>query len=77
MNRNDISKRCGLFGVLLLGSCLAAQAQEENITAAGIPQGYSTIHCIGIEWRIKGDADHDATCRVEYRKIRDAEWKEA
>lgn len=77
MNRNDLSKRCGLLGVLLFGSCLAAPAQQENITAAGSPQSYSTIHCIGIEWRIQGDANHDAACRVEYRKTRDAEWNEA
>lgn len=49
----------------------------ETKTLPGEVRRYSTIHSIGIEWDITGDANHNATCRVHYRVKGAAEWKEA
>src|SRR5687767_7865463 len=50
------------------------------LTEAGVPgelRSYATIHSIGVEWDLTGDADHDAACAVDYRvKGRDA-WTKA
>ena len=46
-------------------------------TVAGILRSKATIHCIGIEWDVQGDTNHDATCKVQYRAQGAADWKEA
>lgn len=38
---------------------------------------YATIHSIGIEWDIAGDANHNAACRVTFRPQGSASWKAA
>jgi hypothetical protein len=38
---------------------------------------YSTIHSIGIEWGISGDANHNATVNVHYRVQGTRAWKAA
>jgi len=45
--------------------------------APGEITSYSTIHSIGIEWPIAGDANHNATCRVQYRQRGGLVWKDA
>lgn len=49
--------------------------------AAALPgdlQSYSTLHSIGIEWDLGlSDTDHDATCRVAYRRADETTWHEA
>jgi hypothetical protein len=36
-----------------------------------------THHSISIEWHIDGDTDHDATCRVSYKRTDETAWHEA
>jgi hypothetical protein len=38
---------------------------------------YSTIHSIGIEWDISGDANHNATVTLQYRAEGTGPWKAA
>ena len=38
---------------------------------------YQTIQCIGIEWDLRGDADHDAECKVRFRQMGVLAWSEA
>lgn len=37
----------------------------------------ATIHSIGIEWDVAGDANHNAACTVKYRKQGAAQWSQA
>lgn len=75
MKGKELMIGCGVV-VLALGIRATAQVQHQNQTRAGDPQSYATIHCIGIEWPIQGDANHNAACQVEYRKP-NAAWKKA
>jgi hypothetical protein len=36
-----------------------------------------TLICLGFEWKIQGDDNHNATVDVEYRKTGKSEWQEA
>jgi hypothetical protein len=38
---------------------------------------HPTLICLGFEWYIEGDANHNATVEVRYRKKGDHDWKEA
>jgi hypothetical protein len=49
----------------------------DNATFVGEFREYSTIHSIGFEWDIVGDANHNATCQVHYRRKGTAQWKDA
>lgn len=40
-------------------------------------QSYTTLHSIGFEWNVEGDTDHDATCKVAYRRADEQAWHEA
>src|SRR4051812_48454572 len=41
-------------------------------------QQYSTLHSLGFEWDLGlSDTDHDATCRVAYRRVDEKDWHEA
>ncbi len=55
-----------LTSFILGGSPLASALMDS--TTPGVLESYSTIYSIGFEWHISGDADHDATCTVEFRK---------
>ncbi|MBL9132517.1 MAG: S8 family serine peptidase [Verrucomicrobiaceae bacterium] len=46
-----------------------SMAKDLKITA--------THHCIGVEWNIEGDTDHDAACAVRYRLEGTEKWKDA
>ena len=48
---------------------LAASAwtQQQNALTPGELRSYSTLHSIGIEWDVAGDANHNASCPVQYR----------
>lgn len=37
----------------------------------------STPNCISLEWDVTGDANHNATCQVQYRQQGSAEWQNA
>lgn len=64
----------------LLGSLLATLPvlAADDATIPGALRPYSTIHSIGVEWDVTGDANHNGTCQVHYR-VKDAvaDWKEA
>jgi len=55
--------------------CVCAFSQDA--TTPRELRNYSTIHCIGIEWDISGDNDHDASCTVAYRANGQDTWKKA
>ena len=55
----------------------AAVTQEMARTVPGALRSYSTIHSIGIEWDLQGDANHNAICKVQYRPKGAGEWREA
>lgn len=38
---------------------------------------YRTLHSLGFEWDLQGDTDHDATCRVRYRRSDELTWHDA
>lgn len=45
-------------------------------TVPGMVRSYSTIHSIGIEWDIEGDTNHNAVCKVAYKRSGEASWHE-
>jgi hypothetical protein len=60
---------------MILASAVPSEAQ--NRTTPGQIVSYSTIHSIGIEWGISGDANHNATVNVHYRVQGTRAWKAA
>jgi len=76
-----------LFPVVLVGSMLLAAENPWELVIGPVPnradstprslEAYTTMHSIGIEWDLEGDADHDATCTVQYRYKGEKQWKEA
>ena len=41
-------------------------------------RSYSTLHSLGFEWDLGGgDTNHNATCRVAYRRSDETTWHEA
>lgn len=41
-------------------------------------QGYSTLHSLGFEWDLGGgDTNHNATCKVAYKRSDESAWHEA
>jgi len=40
-------------------------------------RSYATLHSIGIEWNLQGDANHNAECDVRFRSKGADEWREA
>ena len=62
-----------LIGFGLVGDCLADNA----VTAQSFTIEPPTLHCLGFEWTIQGDDNHNATVTVEYRRKGAAAWREA
>ncbi|PYQ09167.1 MAG: hypothetical protein DMF83_04330 [Acidobacteria bacterium] len=60
---------------MILASAVPSEAQDR--TTPGETVSYSTIHSIGIEWGISGDANHNATVTVHYRAPGTGPWKAA
>jgi hypothetical protein len=52
-------------------------AEPTNPIMPGEVRTYSTIHSIGIEWDVTGDANHNASCKVHYRPQGATEWRPA
>jgi hypothetical protein len=65
------------LSVLLFIASLSVAAPGQDATTPGELRSYATIHSIGVEWDITGDADHDATCKVQYRVKGTNAWKQA
>jgi hypothetical protein len=54
-----------------------ALAQADDATTTTQFHTYATVHSLGVEWHIAGDANHNATCAVRYRKVGDETWRDA
>ncbi len=71
------------FAVLLIVVALSAEnvcaqgGSQQNRCAPGELRSYSTLHSIGVEWDVAGDANHNASCAVRYRAAGQKDWKEA
>lgn len=53
-------------------------APPQPVAAPAGVQSYTTLHSLGFEWDLGlSDTDHDATCRVEYRRADEPSWHEA
>jgi len=64
-----------LGAVLIVGLTAGAAAAQDLVL--GEFRSHATIHSIGLEWEIAGDADHDAECTVNYRLSGSDGWAEA
>ncbi len=54
------------------------QAKPLPAAMPGELKSYSTLHSLGFEWDLgSSDTDHDATCRVAYRRSDETTWHEA
>ncbi len=74
ISRNTkLRKLVVIFTLLVCGVLTHGHAQ----TVPGSITTYSTIHSIGVEWNISGDANHNATCLVEYRVNGSNAWQDA
>ncbi len=59
----------------ILACAVPSEAQDRTTPEQIV--SYSTIHSIGIEWSISGDANHNATVNVHYRAQGTSKWKAA
>lgn len=66
-----------------LGNVLVVFGQLDEPSAGDVDstpgelRSHATLHSIGIEWDLIGDADHDAVCQVQYRVKGEDIWKQA
>lgn len=63
-------------GLLMVSLALCAEARAQGVSP-GTLRTSSTLRSIGIEWPVTGDADHDASCSVQYRRQGTTPWKQA
>ena len=64
--------------LMLAGAAFTDQAKAEDSTTSGeFILEPPTLHCLGFEWRIQGDDNHNATVAVQYRKRCETKWIEA
>ena len=57
---------------------LATAGQAQNGTQAGrFTVEHPTLHNLGFEWAITGDANRNASVSVDFRKVGDSRWREA
>src|SRR5690242_19740244 len=69
-----------LIALLICGPAVLAadEAQpKSDPTKPGDLRVHATLQCIGIEWDITGDSNHNAVCPVHYRVKGTEDWKEA
>lgn len=52
-------------------------ARPQPATTPGELKLARTHHSIGIEWHLDGDTNHNATCKVSYRREDETRWHEA
>jgi hypothetical protein len=66
---------CFRFLCILL---LVAQANaEDGIKAGRFTVEHPTLHNLGFEWEIEGDANRNAAVAVRFRKVEESEWHQA
>jgi hypothetical protein len=66
-----------LVVVVLHGPGTASAAGDNAVTPGRFVVEPPTLINLGFEWYIDGDANHNATVQVSYRKKGDSAWKEA
>ncbi len=66
----------GLLG-LINGSFAGHSLAENAVTVGSFIIEPATLHCLGFEWNIQGDDNHNASVSVEYRKTGDLAWRKA
>ncbi|NKB69570.1 MAG: hypothetical protein GKR89_21075 [Candidatus Latescibacteria bacterium] len=63
------------LGAIAAMVLFAPAALAENwAVQADTLRTYATLHSLGFEWDVSGDADHDAICRVRYRAVGSSVW---
>ena len=66
------------FVLLSLFLLLAASAHAQNSTQAGrFTVEHPTLHNLGFEWTISGDANRNASVSVEFRRSGESGWRPA
>src|SRR5687767_1228317 len=68
---------CSIATILLLAGADARAQTTPDAVSPGTLLTYSTIHSIGLEWDVTGDADHDAIVTLEYRVAGASAWAPA
>lgn len=66
-------KRLGVL-LTLLAAALPASAWAQNASTPGTLELYPTFESVGARLTYTGDANANATARLEYRKVGDAAW---
>src|SRR5690349_14500080 len=80
-NRN-VLYFCLIVSILLLSAARAVRASFPPQNSNGVSPGEfvvdpATLINLGCEWFIDGDANHNATVDVSYRKKGESQWKPA
>lgn len=75
-----MKSRCFLFfGVVVTAVTVSGPAHAaDNATAAGrFTVEHPTLHNLGFEWAITGDANRNAAVKVDFRAVGESAWREA
>lgn len=59
----------------LIGGMALAQEPDNTTIPGEVVVEPPTLNALGVEWRITGDANRNASVGLEYRKQGDAEWR--
>ncbi len=70
------SQQCPLLYLLLSTFVISSAVAEEMTTPGELILERPTLISLGFEWRIAGDENGNATCKVQYRKKGDKEYKD-
>lgn len=62
---------------LLLLWMVSALAAQNSVEAGRFHVEHPTLHNLGFEWPVRGDANRNATVKVDYRRTGEAQWREA
>lgn len=66
------------IAVLLTSSALVlAQSNPNAVSPGRFHVEHPTLHNMGFEWPIEGDANRNATVAVQFRKVGDTAWRKA
>jgi hypothetical protein len=62
---------------LLLAVCVGCAAQDNSVTPGRFHVERPTLHNLGFEWPITGDANRNATVEVQFRRTGSSAWRKA
>lgn len=78
MGKHRCFPRTHMIDAVLCCVILLGFASNDNSTIAGkFVVEHPTIHNLGFEWSIRGDENRDAIVAVQFRKVGDADWRDA